>query len=211
MEENNGLMGQRILIIFLILVVIGMIFIGYILLSSDSKKASNNANTSINITNKNTEKENITNENLDDEDIENNNKDIVDEETNTNIEDENANIVEDANTDDAENLEIEQIILEGVYSMEASDVAYEFYNDGIVEYSTNMAVFKGTYTTISENELKIEWQEKTEWDAVTSEETIKKMSGREYVDIIDENNINVRTEVEGKTYTNEFTKFENQY
>lgn len=209
MEENNGLIGQRILIIFLILVVIGMIFIGYILLSSDSNKESNNANTSINITNKNTEKENIINENFVDEEIENNNEDVIDEETN--IEDENANIVEDANPDNIENLEIEQIILEGIYSMEASDVAYEFYNDGIVEYSTNMAVFKGTYTTISENELKIEWQEKTEWDAVTSEETIKKMSGREYVDIIDENNINVRTEVEGKTYTNEFTKFENQY
>lgn len=103
----------------------------------------------------------------------------------------------------------EQIILEGVYSMEASDVAYEFYKDGTAEYSTNMAIFKGTYTMVGEKELRIIWEEKTEWDPITSEETVKRMSGREYVDVIDETNIVVRTEVEGKTYSNEFTKLEN--
>lgn len=103
----------------------------------------------------------------------------------------------------------EQIILEGVYSMDASDVAYEFYKDGTAEYSTNMAVFKGTYTMVGEKELRIIWEEKTEWDPITSEETVKKMSGTEYVDVIDGTNIVVRTEVEGKTYSNEFTKFEN--
>ncbi len=101
-----------------------------------------------------------------------------------------------------------QIILDGVYAMEASDVAYEFYKDGTVEYSTNMSVFKGTYNMSGENELRIDWEEKTEWDDITSEETVKKMSGREYVDVIDDKNIIVRTETEGKTYKNEFVKWE---
>lgn len=103
----------------------------------------------------------------------------------------------------------EQIILDGVYSMEASDVAYEFYPNGTVEYCTNIYVFKGEYTMNGPNELRIRWEEKTVWDAETSEETVKKMSGKEYVEVIDENNITVRTEVEGKTYSNDFIKFEN--
>lgn len=101
-----------------------------------------------------------------------------------------------------------QIILEGVYAMDASDVAYEFYKDGTVEYSTNLSVFKGTYNMSGENELRIDWEEKTEWDDITSEETVKKMSGREYVDVIDDKNIIVRTELEGKTYKNEFVKLD---
>lgn len=99
-----------------------------------------------------------------------------------------------------------QIILEGVYAMEASDVAYEFYEDGTVEYSTNMSVLSGSYIMSGENEIKITWEKETVWDSITSEETTKKASGTETLMVMNNNTVGIEFDDNGEKYINEFVR-----
>lgn len=99
-----------------------------------------------------------------------------------------------------------EIILEGIFYMENTDVSYEFYKDGTVEYQTNMAVNKGSYVSCQENQLEITWEEKTSWDPITAEETTSKVSGKEVVTVINNKKIRVEAEYDGETVVNEFIK-----
>lgn len=99
-----------------------------------------------------------------------------------------------------------EIILEGIYLLENTDVSYEFYKDGTVEYLTNMAVYKGNYVTCDKNKLEINWEEKTTWDVITSEESVSEMEGTEVVTIINNKKIRVEAEYDGETVVNEFIK-----
>lgn len=99
-----------------------------------------------------------------------------------------------------------EIILEGLYFLDNTDVSYEFYKDGTVEYLTNMAVYKGSYVTCEKNKLEINWEEKTVWDVITAEETVSKMEGTEVVTVINNKKIRVESEHEGETVVNEFIK-----
>lgn len=98
------------------------------------------------------------------------------------------------------------IILEGVYSLENTDVAYEFYKDGTVEYLMNMGIYSGTYNTSGEKELKITWEEETIWDVITLEEKKTKMSGTENVTVINDKKIRVESNHDGEVVINEFIK-----
>ena len=97
-------------------------------------------------------------------------------------------------------------ILEGTYFLDNTDVSYDFYKDGTVEYSTNMVVYKGTYINCGENELKITWEEETTWDIITAEEFVSKMEGTEVVTVINNKKIRVESEHDGETVINEFIK-----
>lgn len=99
-----------------------------------------------------------------------------------------------------------EIILEGIYLLENTDVSYEFYKDGTVEYLTNMAVYKGNYVTCDKNKLEINWEEKTTWDVITLEESVSEMDGTEVVTIINNKKIRVEAEYDGETVVNEFIK-----
>ena len=99
-----------------------------------------------------------------------------------------------------------EIILEGVYFLDNTDVSYEFYKDGTVEYSTNMSVYKGTYTNCDKNKLRISWEEETTWDAITAEESVFEMEGTEEVTVINNTKIRVESEHDGETVVNEFIK-----
>lgn len=99
-----------------------------------------------------------------------------------------------------------EIILEGLYFLDNTDVSYEFYKDGTVEYLTNMEVYKGNYVTCEKNKLEINWEEKTVWDVITGEETISEMEGTEVVTVINNKKIRVESEHNGETVINEFIK-----
>lgn len=99
-----------------------------------------------------------------------------------------------------------EIILEGVYFLDNTDVSYEFYKDGTVEYSTNMSVYKGTYLTCGENDLRITWEEETTWDIITGEESVSKTDGTEEVTVINNTKIRVESEHDGEKVLNEFIK-----
>lgn len=98
------------------------------------------------------------------------------------------------------------IILEGVYSLENTDVAYEFYKDGTVEYLMNMGTYTGTYDMSGEKELTITWKEETIWDVITLEEKTTDMSGTEKVTVINNTKIRVESEHDGEVVINEFIK-----
>ena len=100
----------------------------------------------------------------------------------------------------------DSIILEGVYSLENTDVAYEFYKDGTVEYLMNMGVYTGTYDMSGEKELTITWKEETVWDVITSEEKTSEMTGKETVTVINDKKIRVESEHDGEVVINEFIK-----
>lgn len=100
----------------------------------------------------------------------------------------------------------DSIILEGVYSLENTDVAYEFYKDGTVEYLMNMGVYTGTYDMSGEKELTITWKEETVWDVITSEEKTTEMTGKETVTVINDKKIRVESEHDGEVVINEFIK-----
>ncbi len=99
-----------------------------------------------------------------------------------------------------------EIILEGEYSLENTDASYEFYKDGTVEYLTNMEVYKGRYVTCDKNKLEINWEEKTTWDVITTEESVSEMEGTEVVTVINNKKIRVESEYDGETVVNEFIK-----
>ena len=98
------------------------------------------------------------------------------------------------------------IILEGVYNLENTDVAYEFYKDGTVEYLMNMGVYTGTYDMSGEKELRITWEKETTWDVITLEEKTTDMSGTENVTVINDKKIRVESEHDGEIVINEFIK-----
>lgn len=99
-----------------------------------------------------------------------------------------------------------EIIIEGLYSLDNTDVSYEFYKDGTVEYLTNMEVYKGSYVTCEKDKLEIIWEEKTVWDVITGKETVSKMEGTEVVTVINSTKIRVESEHDGETVINEFIK-----
>lgn len=102
----------------------------------------------------------------------------------------------------------EEIVLEGVYAIEASDVGYEFYSDGTVEFSTNMTLSKGTYTTVGEGELEIVFTERIIWDEeLSGKTTTEEINEIEKVKVIDENKLIVESEYNGEVYSNELIKF----
>ena len=99
-----------------------------------------------------------------------------------------------------------EIILEGIYFLDNTDVSYEFYKDGTVEYSTNMYLYKGNYVSCDKNKLEILWEEQTTWDIITAEEIVSKMDGIEIVTVINTAKIRVESEHEGEKVINEFIK-----
>ncbi len=99
-----------------------------------------------------------------------------------------------------------EIILEGLYFLDNTDVSYEFYKDGTVEYLTNMEIYKGYYITSEKNKLEIRWEEKTVWDVITAEETVTEMEGTEVVTVINNKKIRVESEHDGEKVVNEFIK-----
>lgn len=99
-----------------------------------------------------------------------------------------------------------EIILEGLYFLDNTDVSYEFYKDGTVEYLTNMEIYKGSYVTCEKNKLEISWEEKTVWDVITAEETVTEMEGTEVVTVINNKKIRVESEHDGEKVVNEFIK-----
>ena len=99
-----------------------------------------------------------------------------------------------------------EIILEGLYFLDNTDVSYEFYKDGTVEYLTNMEIYKGSYVTCEKNKLEIRWEEKTVWDVITAEETVTEMEGTEVVTVINNKKIRVESEHDGEKVVNEFIK-----
>lgn len=99
-----------------------------------------------------------------------------------------------------------EIILDGSYIIDNSDVSYDFYKDGTVITSTNLSELKGFYTTNGENKVKIIFTEKTIW----SEENFRDQEVTEVyiekdVEIIDEENIII--ESKENNYRQKYVKF----
>ena len=121
MEENNKLMGQRILILFLILIMGGIIFAGVKLLTSEDSSIENAVATK-NIINEEDDSENVVNE--DDE-----NANIVEE-------DNNATVTEVNIITDIENMtdeEIENIVKNTLTEYQKIE-GYEKSNIGPMPY-----------------------------------------------------------------------------
>ena len=99
-----------------------------------------------------------------------------------------------------------EIILDGSYIIENSDVSYDFCKNGTVITSTNLSELKGFYTTNGEKKVKIIFTEKTIW----SEENFRDQEVTEVyiendVEIIDEENIII--ESKENNYRQKYVKF----
>lgn len=106
-----------------------------------------------------------------------------------------------------ENNNLKNIILEGSYGIDASDMSYEFNANGTVEYITNTTNCKGTYTTVGENQIEICFTEETVWDDVTNENTTTKINRIEKITVVDKNTLTFKTEVDGQEYSGTIVKF----
>lgn len=82
-----------------------------------------------------------------------------------------------------------QIIIDGIYAIERSDILYRFSANGDVTYGTNLSESKGTYTTVGENEFEVTFVEETIWDDETFEPTTRKINEKIKFKYIDENKI----------------------
>lgn len=99
----------------------------------------------------------------------------------------------------------ETIILEGEFTLEEPcDVGYKFYKDGRVEYSGNISVTSGTYTTVGKDEVKIVFNERTIWE--DEGEIHNKINEEEVAKVIDENTIIIDIESDGEIYSNKWVK-----
>lgn len=106
-----------------------------------------------------------------------------------------------------ENDNLKDIILEGSYVIDASDVGYEFSSNSNVKYSSNLVELKGTYTTVEENEIEIRFTEKTVWDDMTNESTTTKINTTEKVVVVNKNTLTVTGKDNGEEYSYTIVKF----
>lgn len=101
----------------------------------------------------------------------------------------------------------ENIILNGIYIIDASDVKYEFESNGNVTYSTNKSEFIGNYTTIGENKLEIHFTKQYIWDDITLTQDINNIDKIEKISVIDENTLNIEFEENNEIKSYNITKF----
>lgn len=106
-----------------------------------------------------------------------------------------------------ENHTVNNIILEGSYGIDASDMSYEFSTNGDVEFITNTTNLKGKYTTVDENEIEICFTEKTVWDDVTNETITTKINTIEKIVVVDNNTLTFKGEDDGQEYNGTIIKF----
>ena len=99
-----------------------------------------------------------------------------------------------------------EIILDGQYILEDTDVVYQFDKDGTAEYIINMTEWKGTYVTTGTNEVTITWEQETTWDVMTLEKVVSEVEGTEKVTVINDSKIKIEAEYEGEVIVNEFIK-----
>lgn len=114
------------------------------------------------------------------------------------------------------------ILLDGDYGYENSDVGYEFYSDGTVEYSTNMSVDKGTYVTIDKNVIELVFTERISYEEdyensyvaeegheiIPFKENVSEIDRVEKVTVVNADKIIVEGEVDGETYKDELIRFD---
>ena len=105
-----------------------------------------------------------------------------------------------------ENTAVTNIILEGSYGLESSDMSYKFSANGNVEYTTNTTNLKGTYTTIAQNQIEISFTEKIVWDDVTGEKSTTKINQIHKIIVIDKNTLTFNAEVDGQQYSGTIIK-----
>ena len=112
--------------------------------------------------------------------------------------------------------------LNGNYAYDASDVGYEFFIDGTVEYSSNMAEEKGTYKKIGPDTFEITFTERIIWEEdyenayldengyeiVPHKEVISEINETQTITIVDENKLIVEYKVDGENHKGEIIKFE---
>jgi len=105
------------------------------------------------------------------------------------------------NKNNSEDNAVNDIVLEGIYGVDDSDVGYEFSTNGNVKYSSNSVELKGTYTTVEENEIEICFTEKTVWDDMTNESTTTKINTTEKVIVVNKNTLTVTGDDNGEEYS----------
>ena len=101
----------------------------------------------------------------------------------------------------------DEIIIDGIYVVEDSDVSYNFKSDGTVTYSTNLSETKGTYETTGNAEVEITFKTITIWDEELNTETTEKENRSEIVVVTDEETLNIIGEIDGEQYNYEIIKF----
>lgn len=69
--------------------------------------------------------------------------------------------------------EIEQVLIEGSYAPDASDIGFRFDKNGNAFEVGNVHKTKGTYKTIAENLIEIKFTETTVCDLDTGKETVR--------------------------------------
>lgn len=69
--------------------------------------------------------------------------------------------------------EIEQVLIEGSYAPDASDIGFRFDKNGNAFEFGNVHKTKGTYKTIAENLIEIKFTETTVCDLDTGKETVR--------------------------------------
>ena len=107
---------------------------------------------------------------------------------NTNI-NSNSNSITTANESIKTGDSMKAITLNGIYGIKNSDVGYTFTLDGKVTFFTSVSRMDGTYTTIGENEIELNFTEETIVDVETSKKTTNKISQKEKIKYIDKNTL----------------------
>ena len=102
---------------------------------------------------------------------------------------------------------VEDIILEGDYAIEASDVFYEFFEDGKVESSGNVHVNEGIYYTIGENKIELKFTKNTTYEDDLDKPIVKNINEIYTATIKDENTLLIEGEANGEKYEYEIVKF----
>lgn len=112
--------------------------------------------------------------------------------------------------------------IEGVYGHEASDIGYEFFIDGEVEYFSNTILEKGTYKAIDKDVFEITFTEKityeddTEnkyidengYEIIPTKEVVTEIDRVEKVTIVDDGKLMVEGEIDGNSFKGEIIKLE---
>lgn len=103
--------------------------------------------------------------------------------------------------------DVDNIVLDGSYVIDASDLGYKFSANGDVVFSSNTVELKGRYTTVSENEIQINFTQKEVWNDMTNEVSTENVNKTEKVIVVDKTTLTVTGEDEGNKYNYTLKKF----
>lgn len=112
--------------------------------------------------------------------------------------------------------------IEGIYVYEASDVGYEFWADGKVEYSTNMTTDTGTYKAVAKDTFEIvftdrisyeedydnKYTDENGYEIIPFKRVECKIERKEKVVIENEEKLTIEYDVDGEIYKGELVKFD---